>query len=341
MVEKGQEKGQEVVVDRDRYVCGGNTSSSIKSKHHDLPNITVGSCKNAPKFKVIEITSKENRHEIYNFLIANAEGTSISGVRVFPTRITHPPSDDTLHAALLETCTKGDLQRLTTLLISEDIDINARNNAGVSGLVLASSKGKAAIVAMLLQHPCVDVNLVGYRGRGALHNACLRGHADIARLLLEDPRATANIVDEEGRTPYFDAVRKDRKSILRLFDSYEYERFIPNGSVHSFFEGISKDTSSTHASFAMKRQHGIESRMKCLRLKAIHAYAIGDLDDPFWGKTRLVSQHNCGSNTLLVLISSLWVKLLIEKVIIGSVCLIMRYVRFENHLTHISNFSYI
>ena len=118
-----------------------------------------------------------------------------------------------LHVA----CQAGDLARAAALLADPSLDLNARNETGVSAIVLAAGKGKVEVVRALLAEGRADVNLRGRRGRGALHGGCLRGHRAVVSLLLADRRTDANVTDDDGRTPLIDAIRKGHELVVRMF----------------------------------------------------------------------------------------------------------------------------
>lgn len=81
-------------------------------------------------------------------------------------------------------CTFGWVFIIEQLLILGSDNWNQQNNAGSSGLHIASRYGYAAVVRLLLDNGA-DVESKGPYGKTALYKAATYGHEDVARLLLE------------------------------------------------------------------------------------------------------------------------------------------------------------
>ncbi|MET4898431.1 ankyrin repeat domain-containing protein [Sphingomonadaceae bacterium jetA1] len=80
---------------------------------------------------------------------------------------------------------KGD-DRIAARLLKAGCDINARNKAGQTALMMAALFGRTAQVKMLMQHGA-DPHLVDASGRSAASVAEVQGHSDLASDLARSP----------------------------------------------------------------------------------------------------------------------------------------------------------
>jgi uncharacterized protein len=103
-------------------------------------------------------------------------------------------------------CSKGDVRLMAWLLESYGAGAAAADEDGCTRLMVASSSGHSAVVALLLAHGCGDLDrqelLCDWT---ALHQASLAGHAGVVRLLL-GAGADAHVLDITGKTPLAIAV---------------------------------------------------------------------------------------------------------------------------------------
>ena len=119
-----------------------------------------------------------------------------------------------LHAASLE----GHLQVVQYLLRLGE-DVNVRNFANCTSLLLASWNGHCDVVQYLLDHDA-DLDLRDKLQNSPLIVAAFFGHVDVIRLLLEH-NADVNSQNNEGWTPLHETMRcsrfiADRPQIVRL-----------------------------------------------------------------------------------------------------------------------------
>lgn len=120
--------------------------------------------------------------------------------------------------SLLEACRRG-LTDAVRLLLSRDVDVNARAMAGPTPLQEACAHGHTAIVRMLIERGAV-VDGHDNMGQTPLHAACANGHADTIRVLLEqeiDPVVVGEVLNTDPPCP---------ADILEVLHSYMEERAI-------------------------------------------------------------------------------------------------------------------
>jgi len=114
---------------------------------------------------------------------------------------------------LMKSARKGE-EGLLQALLSAGMDVNKRNNNGLTALIFASDAGKADVVQVLLDRGA-DANIKDKRGWSALMYAVEEKHVDVVELLLNngaDPN-TANVM---GETPIMKATSKRVKSIVEM-----------------------------------------------------------------------------------------------------------------------------
>jgi len=94
------------------------------------------------------------------------------------------PSKISEICALIIASETGQTKVVDMLLKHPNIDVNIRDNLGVTALICASENGHLKVVDMLLNHPNIDVNIQGNNGVTALILATQNGHKAVIELLL-------------------------------------------------------------------------------------------------------------------------------------------------------------
>lgn len=114
------------------------------------------------------------------------------------------------------------VKRTWELLGSSQIgNINAKNNAGDTSLILSASmvphyeNMEKQRVEFLLLVPGIDVNVQNNDGNNALMVACFNGRVEIVKLLLADPRVDLHAKNNKGQTAR-DMVPDWRPEIAKL-----------------------------------------------------------------------------------------------------------------------------
>ncbi|KAJ4359942.1 uncharacterized protein N0V89_000501 [Didymosphaeria variabile] len=100
------------------------------------------------------------------------------------------------------------------LLEKEDCDLAAKDFAGVTALMEATSEGRHTTVELLIEHGA-NIDAEDYDGRTALHIAALAGRHVIARFLLTQG-ANVNALDFGNQSPLLLASKRGHETIVEL-----------------------------------------------------------------------------------------------------------------------------
>ena len=114
---------------------------------------------------------------------------------------------------LHDACGRGDLEEVTSLLSSEECDINALNSGGESPLHIACKNGHLKIVQVLQKNHQCDLNTQNHHGNTPLHIACINKSIAIVEFLLE-MKCSTGICNENGDTPLHSAVRYNKTAAI-------------------------------------------------------------------------------------------------------------------------------
>jgi len=115
--------------------------------------------------------------------------------------------------ALIQAAGENDLTQVQNLL-EKGTDVNAKNNEGVTPLMMGSVMGHVEVVKRLLERGA-DVNAKAGTGSVALMLASIMGHLDAARQLLEKG-ADVSIKSKDGDTALMAAAAKGHTKIVEL-----------------------------------------------------------------------------------------------------------------------------
>lgn len=127
--------------------------------------------------------------------------------RGFDGNVRSPKGDHALHIAVRE----GAFKALAALLQWKQIDVEARNAADESPLMLAALAGQIDVVKRLIARDA-DINKPGWT---PLHYAATRGHVEIMNLLL-DRNAYIDAASPNGTTPLMMAAHYGTPSAVKL-----------------------------------------------------------------------------------------------------------------------------
>ena len=101
--------------------------------------------------------------------------------------------------SLIESCKNGNLERVKAAL-QRGVDVNAMNEDGYTGLMLAISFNHNPVVAFLLETPNIDVNQKNGWGSFVLNDAAYNSNVEALKLLLDFPGIDVNNVDNYGNS---------------------------------------------------------------------------------------------------------------------------------------------
>lgn len=115
---------------------------------------------------------------------------------------------------LFDACKTGKRALLQQALQDPQLDINVRNEYGLTPFLQAVCSGHKEIVKILLKNIHVNPTLVTPSGNSALHLAVFNRHAEIAGILLKDSRIDPNLQNQSGETAFFGAVETLKLEIV-------------------------------------------------------------------------------------------------------------------------------
>ena len=103
--------------------------------------------------------------------------------------------------ALMLAAYSGNIEILTFLLSSPNININQQDLSGQTALIIAAYQGHQEFVQYLISRQAVNPNLADYRGVTPLLAAILHGQTHVANTLLSLDTIDINCADLDTRTP--------------------------------------------------------------------------------------------------------------------------------------------
>jgi len=131
---------------------------------------------------------------------------------------------DTATRELWRVAESGDVHELAAIL-SRGVNVNARNEHGMTALMRAARLGHAAVVRELLEHGA-DPNLARNDKFTALALAAFFGHTETVRILIEHGAKT-EIVTRSGTSPRMWATARTFSEVARCFEKPATIRPVP------------------------------------------------------------------------------------------------------------------
>ncbi len=166
-------------------------------------------------------SSNAGSYEDYFSAIKSDDATTVRSLltRGFDGNVRDAKGDHALHVAIREGASKA----VQALLSWEKVEVEARNKADESPLMLAALGGQLDIVKSLIARDA-DVNKPGWT---PLHYAATRGHLDVMRLLL-DQNAYIDAASPNGTTPLMMAAFYGTPSAVKLLLEAGADPFLKN-----------------------------------------------------------------------------------------------------------------
>jgi ankyrin repeat protein len=171
-------------------------------------------------------------------------------------------------AALFDAARQGNLNQMQGLL-DRGIDVDGRDQGGLTALLYAAHAGHPEVVTLLLERGA-DINVKGVAGDTPLMKAARKGHAECVTLLLgkgSDPFAK----DREGWTVLHYAVEGGNSKIVQLLLNMGVPAHTESSSFHSAFVDSPLETAANWQAWdivGMLLQHGAVGNTRTLRLAA-------------------------------------------------------------------------
>lgn len=117
-------------------------------------------------------------------------------------------------SALAYAALEGNGEACSLLLASGKVDVNSADNAGITPLFHAISRSRLGAVRSLLASRQLNADHRDQRDRTALLEASIAGDKYVFRMLLRDGRFTPDAKDADGRTPLSHAAQRGFGAIL-------------------------------------------------------------------------------------------------------------------------------
>jgi hypothetical protein len=196
----------------------GTQSRMVKSKEYIL--ISINEYQGG-----LKMTTKEELNELLSDKTASIYARLIAIKKLYPEQYSEfnlevdiNSRNDIGITALMRACSYNHID-IVKLLIEAGADINAKDKVGYTALIVASANGRIEIVKLLIKAGS-DVNAKEKWEYTALMYASENGYTDIVKLLIE-AGADVNAKDKRGVTALAIA-----KSKLRVAKSVDYTKII-------------------------------------------------------------------------------------------------------------------
>ncbi len=123
-------------------------------------------------------------------------------------------------SALHHAADGGFLQIVAALLGEVDVNVNVKDNFGLTPIHAAALTNNVELIYLLMKDTRVDLNAQDTVGRTALHHATQSGDLGPVMALIKDPRVNINAQDINGTTPLQLAVLHQQKEcVLALLNA--------------------------------------------------------------------------------------------------------------------------
>lgn len=111
----------------------------------------------------------------------------------------------------------GDTAIMRAMLQTIGVDTNARTTTGRTPLHYAAFRRNDDVVSMLIRTPGIDINARMYEcGHTPLHIAARMGDVPTIRALIEDPGVDVNATAFDGKTPLCNAKESKKTDAVKL-----------------------------------------------------------------------------------------------------------------------------
>merc|ERR1712189_4874 len=103
-------------------------------------------------------------------------------------------------ASLIDACRKGDIDIVRSLLATEEVDVNVKDDDGVPALHLAVYNNHVNIVKLLLDNQRIILENTSANNKGtALHGACYFNHFSIIELIVKHERFKQELLNMKNK----------------------------------------------------------------------------------------------------------------------------------------------
>jgi len=113
---------------------------------------------------------------------------------------------------------EGNLPAVRTLLTTQDVPLNFRDEGNWTPLMVACYIGNEEIIMFLLSQPGCDVNASDYGGTTAFMNVAKSGNLRAVKLMLAAPGIDIHKKDDQGKDARSYAKRSGLRDVYKLVD---------------------------------------------------------------------------------------------------------------------------
>lgn len=196
-----------------------------------------------------------NRTPLMKVIRTNEISTS-QQVNAVKTLLKHPSIDvnvknDLGLTALYMASLTGNLELLDLILMHKQVDVNTRLQGGQTVLQsLAVTAQERASFSLILHHPEIDLTLTDDYNQNVLHYAVNGGSMEKIEEIVSVSKTNLLTVDKNGRTPATLAKKKKWKPCMKFLEKYKIDielvdEFNPNSSSEFSAYEVSPSSSST------------------------------------------------------------------------------------------------
>ena len=155
----------------------------------------------------------QNGHkDVVQLLLENSERIELNAINYF----------DYQWTAVMHACSNGHTNVVKLLLDHSEIELNVKDNAGMTAFIHACFYGYKDVVKLMLDHSeRIELNASSSHGNTAFMIACLNGHKDVVQILLDHSESIdMNARNNDGRTAFMEACHYGCKDVVKLLLEY-------------------------------------------------------------------------------------------------------------------------
>ena len=172
-----------------------------------------------------DIIKKKEKHCLERFsLEINFNDDTLKSINAFIGKICEskiqspylPSQNSTIEEALFNACENSDEYTMDYIMKNFDIDINKRNNVGMTPFCIAVSKNDSKLYKKLHEKYKANPNISDNAGKSPLLYACIKNYEEAASYLIRTCKVDTNITNKWKDTPLHYAAEVGNYNIVKL-----------------------------------------------------------------------------------------------------------------------------